>query len=87
VHRADVGEELGTLRQTDVLGLVCTDVLTLKKATAKELVVTAVGRKTNHGGCNPAPHTVRITPADDDLVYRSESDAEGKPEARLSKVK
>ncbi|MFF6982685.1 protein kinase [Streptomyces sp. NPDC008343] len=86
VHKADVGEELGTLRQTDVLGLVCNDVLTLKEVTAKELVVTSVGRKTNHGGCNPAPHTVRISPAGDDLVFRSESDAEGKPEARLSKV-
>ncbi|MEU8848885.1 serine/threonine-protein kinase [Streptomyces sp. NPDC048564] len=86
VHKADVGEELGTLRQTDVLGLVCNDVLTLKKVTAKELVVTSVGRKSNHGGCNPAPHTVRISPAGDDLVFRSQSDAEGKPEARLSKV-
>ncbi|WP_345015517.1 protein kinase domain-containing protein [Streptomyces shaanxiensis] len=86
VHKADIGEELGTLRQTDLLGGVCNDVLTLKKATAKELVVTSVGRKTNHRGCNPTPHTVRITPAGDDLVYRSESDAEGNPEARLSKV-
>lgn len=86
VHKVGVGEELGTLRQTDLLGLVCNDVLTLKKVTAKELVVTSVGRKTNHGGCNPAPHTVRISPAGDDLVFRSESDAEGKPEARLSKV-
>ncbi|MGI5377393.1 serine/threonine-protein kinase [Streptomyces sp. CA-251387] len=86
VHKADVGDELGTLRQTDLLGGVCNDVLTLKKVTAKELVVTSVGRKTNHGGCNPAPHTVRITPRGDDLVYRSESDAEGNPEARLSKV-
>ena len=86
VHKADVGDELGTLRQTDLLGGVCNDVLTLKKVTAKELVVTSVGRKTNHGGCNPAPHTVRITPQGDDLVYRSESDAEGNPEARLSKV-
>ncbi|WP_369171557.1 serine/threonine-protein kinase [Streptomyces sp. R28] len=87
VHKADVGGELGTLRQTDVLGFVCNDVLTLKKVTAKELVVTSVGEKTNHGGCVPTPHTVRITPTGDDLVYRSESDAEGRPEARLSKVK
>jgi hypothetical protein len=86
VHKADVGDEVGTLRQTDLLGGVCNDVLTLKEATAKELVVTSVGRKTNHGGCNPTPHTVRITPRGDDLVYRSESDAEGNPEARLSKV-
>ncbi|MEY9993410.1 hypothetical protein ABIE67_005442 [Streptomyces sp. V4I8] len=86
VHKADVGGELGTLRATDLLGLACNDVLTLKKVTAKELVVTSVGRKTNHAGCNPKPHTVRITPTGDDLLYRSESDAEGNPEARLSKV-
>ncbi|MCF1599954.1 serine/threonine-protein kinase [Streptomyces muensis] len=86
VHKAALGEEVGTLRATDLLGLACNDVLTLKKATAKELVVTSVGRKTNHGGCNPKPHTVRITPTGDDLLYRSESDAEGNPEARLSKV-
>ncbi|KOG09228.1 serine/threonine-protein kinase [Streptomyces viridochromogenes] len=86
VHKADVGEELGTLRATDLLGLACNDVLTLKKVTAKELVVTSVGRKTNHAGCNPKPHTVRITPTGDDLLYTSESDAEGNPEARLSKV-
>ncbi|WP_187284406.1 hypothetical protein [Streptomyces sp. uw30] len=86
VHKADVGDEVGTLRQTDLLGGVCNDVLTLKQVTAKELVVTSVGRKTNHGGCNPTPHTVRITPAGDELVYRSESDDEGNPEARLSKA-
>ncbi|MFG2745308.1 protein kinase [Streptomyces chartreusis] len=86
VHKADAGDEVGTLRQTDLLGGACNDVLTLKKASAKELVVTSVGGKSNHGGCNPAPHTVRITPSGDDLVYRSESDDEGNPEARLSKV-
>ncbi|WP_330355703.1 serine/threonine-protein kinase [Streptomyces chartreusis] len=86
VHKADVGDEVGTLRQTDLLGGACNDVLTLKKASAKELVVTSVGRKSNHGGCNPTPHTVRITPSGDDLVYRSESADEGNPEARLSKV-
>ncbi|MFJ8634686.1 serine/threonine-protein kinase [Streptomyces sp. NPDC093568] len=86
VHKADVGDEVGTLRQTDLLGGVCNDVLTLKRATDKELVVTSVGRKDNHGGCNPRPHTVRITPAGEDLVYRSESGDEGNPEARLSKA-
>jgi eukaryotic-like serine/threonine-protein kinase len=86
VHKADAGDEVGTLRQTDLLGGVCNDVLTLKKASAKELVVTSVGRKGNHAGCNPTPHTVRIAPAGDDLMYRSESDDEGNPEARLSKV-
>ncbi|GHH20141.1 serine/threonine-protein kinase [Streptomyces lanatus] len=86
VHKAEVGDEVGTLRQTDLIGGACNDVLTLKQVTAKELVVTSVGRETNHGGCNPKPHTVRIIPTGDDLLYRSESDAEGNPEARLSKV-
>ncbi|MEV7448517.1 serine/threonine-protein kinase [Streptomyces nigra] len=86
VHKAEVGGELGRLRQTDLLGGVCNDVLTLKEVTAKQLVVTSVGAKGNHAGCNPEPHTVRITPEGDDLVYRSESSAEGEPEARLSKT-
>ena len=86
-HRAqaDVGEELGTLRNTDLLGGVCNDVLTLKKVTAKELVVTSVGRKGNHAGCNPTPHPVRITPAGDDLVSARERRG-GETRARLSQV-
>jgi eukaryotic-like serine/threonine-protein kinase len=87
VHKADVGEEVATLRQTDLLGGVCNDVLTLKKVTEKQLVVTSVGAKTNHKGCNPAPHTVRLTPVGDDLEYASESADEGNPQARLSRIK
>ncbi|MFF7795314.1 protein kinase [Streptomyces sp. NPDC007991] len=87
VQRAAVGQELGRLRQTDQLGGVCVDVLTLKQVTKKELVATSVGAKTNHGGCNPAPTTVRLTPVGDDLQYRSESEESGRPQARLSKVR
>jgi hypothetical protein len=86
VEQAAVGEELGKLRQTDIFGGVCNDVLTLKKVTKTELVTTSVGAKDNHGGCNPAAHTVRITAVGDDLQYVSESAAEGNPEARMSKV-
>jgi hypothetical protein len=86
VHRAAVGEELGKLRQTDILGGVCDDVLTLKKVTKTQLIATSVGAKTNHDGCNPAAHTVRLTPEGDDLTYQSESAAEGNPEARMSRV-
>ncbi|MGX1271658.1 serine/threonine-protein kinase [Streptomyces phaeoluteigriseus] len=86
VKQAVVGQELGRVRQTDVLGGVCVDVLTLKKVTSKELVTTSVGAKTNHGGCNPAAHTVRLTRTGDDLTYRSESSAEGNPVARMSRV-
>ncbi|MFI6038757.1 serine/threonine-protein kinase [Streptomyces sp. NPDC051315] len=87
VRQAKVGEELGQLRQTDLLGAVCLDVLTLKQVQPDEVVATSVGARTNHSGCNPAPHTIRLTPTGDDLTYTSDSTAEGKPVARLSRVK
>ncbi|MFC9679164.1 serine/threonine-protein kinase [Streptomyces sp. NPDC056948] len=87
VERAAVGEELGKLRQTDQIGGVCIDVLTLKQVTKKELVATSVGAKTNHSGCNPAATTVRLSPVGDDLQYRSQSEESGRPQARMSKVR
>ncbi|MET9682029.1 serine/threonine-protein kinase [Streptomyces coeruleorubidus] len=86
VQRAAIGQELGRLRQTDQIGGVCVDVLTLKQVTKEELIATSVGAKTNHGGCNPAPTTVRLTPVGDDLQYRSESEESGRPQARMSRV-
>ncbi|MBZ9640823.1 serine/threonine-protein kinase [Streptomyces sp. PSKA30] len=87
VRDAEVGEELGRLRQTDQLGGVCVDVLTLKQATEKQLVAMSVGAKDNHSGCNPAATTVRLIPTGDDLTYESDSKESGNPEARMSKVK
>ncbi|WP_129311842.1 serine/threonine-protein kinase [Streptomyces sp. L2] len=86
VHRAGVGEELGRLIQTDQLGGVCTDVLTLKQVTKTQVLATSVGSGTNHSGCDPAPHTVQLTPVGDDLKYTADSSAEGNPVARMSKV-
>ncbi len=86
VQQAAVGEELGRLRQTDQIGGVCVDVLTLKKVTKKQLVATSVGAETNHVGCNPAATTVTLTPVGDDLKYESDSEKSGRPEGRLSKV-
>ncbi|GAA2422003.1 protein kinase domain-containing protein [Streptomyces glaucus] len=86
LRQADVGEELGTLRQTDQLGGVCVDVLTLEQATDEQLLATSVGAGTNHGGCNQATATVRLTPVGDDLRYESDSAESGRPEARLSRV-
>lgn len=86
LRQAAVGGKLGELRQTDVLGGVCVDELTLKKVTAKEVVAGSVGAKSNHSGCNPTPHTIRFTPTGDDLTYTSDSSAEGNPTARLAKV-
>ncbi|WP_171118591.1 MULTISPECIES: serine/threonine-protein kinase [unclassified Streptomyces] len=87
VQQAEVGEELGQLRQTDQLGGVCVDVLTLKQVTEKQLVARSVGQKGNHGGCNQEPTTVRLVPTGDDLTYESDSARSGYPKARMSKVK
>ncbi|NEE12600.1 serine/threonine protein kinase [Streptomyces sp. SID7499] len=86
VERAAVGQELGKLRQTDPIGGVCVDVLTLKQLAKKEIVATSVGAKTNHSGCNPAKTTVHLKPVGDDLQYQSESEESGRPRARMSKV-
>ncbi|WP_328562045.1 serine/threonine-protein kinase [Streptomyces coelicoflavus] len=87
IEPAGVGEELGRLRQTDALGGVCVDVITLKKVTEKQIVAGSVGAEDNHDGCNPAPTTVTFTPVGDDLDYASKSEESGRPEARLSKIK
>ncbi|MDL2081559.1 serine/threonine-protein kinase [Streptomyces sp. GXMU-J15] len=87
VKEAEKGEKLGTLRQTDLIGNVCDDVLTLKSVTAKKLVATSKGADDNHGGCNPATTTVTLTPVGDDLDYASDSEESGNPTARLSKIK
>ncbi|MEU1402492.1 protein kinase [Streptomyces sp. NPDC005728] len=86
VHQAGTGEELGRLKQTDQLGGVCTDILTLKQVAETRIVATSVGAKGNHAGCDPAPHPVELTPVGDDLQYSAESSAEGDPVSRMSKV-
>ncbi|MFC8085390.1 serine/threonine-protein kinase [Streptomyces sp. NPDC057340] len=86
IKQAEAGQELGRLRQTDALGGVCVDVITLKKVTEKQLVAGSVGAEGNHDGCNPAPTTVTFTPVGDDLDYASKSEESGRPEARLSKI-
>ncbi|MGV9280226.1 serine/threonine-protein kinase [Streptomyces sp. NPDC003730] len=86
IEQVNVGEELGRLRQTDALGGVCVDVITLKKVTEKQIVAGSVGAENNHDGCNPAPTTVTFTPVGDDLDYTSRSEESGRPGARLSKV-
>ncbi|MEV6053049.1 serine/threonine-protein kinase [Streptomyces sp. NPDC052107] len=86
VHQAAVGKELGQLRQTDQIGQVCTDILTLKKVTKTQVLATSTGAKDNPGHCVPTPHQVELTPVGDDLRFTSDSSAEGNPVARLSKV-
>ncbi|MEV5847953.1 serine/threonine-protein kinase [Streptomyces sp. NPDC051985] len=86
VAQAAVGDELGRLRQTDQLGGVCTDVLTLKAVTSTKLVASSAGVEGNHDGCDPGPNTVYLTPSHGDLVYTSDSSAEGNPVAVMSKT-
>ncbi|MFK0154896.1 serine/threonine-protein kinase [Streptomyces sp. NPDC090493] len=86
VEQAAVGHELGRLRQTDQLGGVCTDILTLRSVTAARLVASSTGAKGNHDGCDPATNTVYLTPSHGDLVYTSDSSAEGNPVAVMSKT-
>ncbi|MEU2422915.1 protein kinase [Streptomyces sp. NPDC007851] len=86
VEQAAVGAELGRLRQTDQLGGVCTDILTLKSVTRTKLVASSTGAKGNHDGCDPATNTVYLTPSHGDLVYTSDSAAEGNPTAVMSKT-
>jgi hypothetical protein len=87
IAKVGVGQKLGILRQTDQLGGVCDDVLTLKQVTKTRLVASAAGATSNRDVCNQAAHTVTLTPVGDDLKYVSDSSAEGSPTARLSKVK
>jgi hypothetical protein len=77
---------LGRLRQTDQIGGVCTDVLTLKKVTKTQVLATSKGAEDNPGHCVPTAHQVELTPVGDDLRFTSDSSAEGNPVARLSKV-
>ncbi|MEU0472108.1 hypothetical protein [Streptomyces olivaceus] len=86
MKRVNVGQELGRLHQTDALGGVCVDVLTLKKVTGKQIVAGSVGAEGNHDGCNPAPTTATFAPVGDDLDYASRSEESGRPEARLSRI-
>ncbi|WTB89339.1 serine/threonine protein kinase [Streptomyces cellulosae] len=86
LEEARVGERVGTLRHTDIFGGICDDVLTLKEVTAKRIVTTSVGAPGNRDVCNQARHTVLLTPVGDDLVYESDSNDSGRPEARLSRI-
>jgi len=86
IAKVGVGQRLGILRQTDQLGGVCDDILTLKQVTKTRLVASAAGAQSNRSVCNQDAHTVTLTPVGDDLTYTSDSSAEGSPTARLSKA-
>ncbi|KUF17891.1 serine/threonine-protein kinase [Streptomyces silvensis] len=80
------GRRIGTVTQTDLIGNKCVDVLTLKSASAKELVATGVGAESNDSQCSRVSHTVRLRPVGAELQYTSVDPKAGDPEARLRKV-
>ena len=86
VHQAAVGQEFGTMRQTDQLGGICDDVLVLKKVTAKQLTATSTAKKSNRGVCTKGSHEVRLIPVGTDLKYETDNADAGDPVARMSKV-
>jgi hypothetical protein len=86
VHRAAVGQELGTFRQTDQIGGICDDVLVLKRVTKKQLVATSVASESNRDVCTKGRHEVRLTPVGGDLTYETDNAEAGDPVARMNKV-
>jgi hypothetical protein len=86
VRQAETGEQFATVRQTDLLGGVCDDVLILKKATEKEIVAISRAKKTNDSHCTTGDHTVWLRPVGDDLRYESDNPDAGDPEARMSRL-
>jgi hypothetical protein len=86
VHRASVGKELGTFRQTDQIGGICDDVLILKKVTAKQLVATSVANESNRDVCTKGRHEVRLTLTGSTLTYDTDNAEAGDPVARMTRV-
>jgi hypothetical protein len=87
VRQAKTGDQLGTFRQTDLIGGTCDTDLILKKVTAKQLVATSISKPSTTSECTTGRHEVRLTPVGDDLRYETDNADAGDPVARMSKVK
>ncbi|MBW5422618.1 hypothetical protein GKQ77_13775 [Streptomyces sp. BG9H] len=86
LRQAEPGDRVGTVVQHDLIGNTCTDVLTLKSASAKELVATGKGAKSNGAQCAQTPHTVTLRLDGKALKYTSDDPDAGDPKARLSRI-
>ncbi|WP_406488683.1 serine/threonine-protein kinase [Streptomyces phaeochromogenes] len=87
VRQAEVGDQLGTFRQTDLIGGTCDTDLILKKVTPKQLIATSVSKPSTTSECTTGRHEVRLIPLGDDLRYETDNADAGDPVARMSKVK
>ncbi|MYW68151.1 protein kinase [Streptomyces sp. SID8379] len=87
LKQAAVGGRLGTVTSTDVTGNQCVDVLTLKSATAGELVAAGKGDPANDGTkCASGAHTVHLTRDGSALKYTSQYPDAGDPTADLKRA-
>ncbi|MGW2287656.1 protein kinase domain-containing protein [Streptomyces phaeochromogenes] len=86
VRQAEVGDQLGTFRQTDLIGGTCDTDLILKKVTPKQLVATSISKPSTTSECTTGRHEVRLIPVGDDLRYETDNADAGDPVARMSKV-
>ncbi|WP_158708961.1 hypothetical protein [Streptomyces sp. NRRL S-920] len=86
LRQAEPGARVGTVVQRDLIGNTCTDVLTLKSASPKELVATGKGASNNGGQCARTSHTVYLRPDGKHLKYTSDDPEAGDPRARLARV-
>ncbi|MFD8614346.1 serine/threonine-protein kinase [Streptomyces sp. NPDC059631] len=87
IQRAGSAKVIGSVTQSDPLGGGCVDVLTLKSATAEELVATGRGKADNPSHCVPDAHEVRLSPdGTDALRFQSVDPKAGNPKARLERV-
>ncbi|MET8684268.1 serine/threonine-protein kinase [Streptomyces sp. NPDC004732] len=88
LRQAKPGDRLGTVLQRDPIGNTCTDVLTLKSASKKEVVAEGKGAEGNGGQCAQTSHTVRLRldAAGRTLAYTSDDPDAGDPRARLTRV-
>ncbi|WP_405544848.1 serine/threonine protein kinase [Streptomyces phaeochromogenes] len=86
VRQAEVGDQLGTFRQTDLIGGTCDTDLILKKVTPEQLIATSVSKPSTTSECTTGRHEVRLIPVGDDLRYETDNADAGDPVARMSKV-
>lgn len=86
VEQGKVGERFAVMTQTDQLGGVCAVDLTLKAVSEKEIVAGGKGQASSGAQCTKNAHTVRLRPKGDDLLYLSENEKSGNPEAKLSRL-
>ncbi|GAA3087696.1 serine/threonine-protein kinase [Streptomyces rectiviolaceus] len=86
VERGKVGERFAVMTQTDQLGGVCAVDLTLKSVSEKEIVARGKGQADSAAQCTKNTHTVRLRPKGNNLLYLSENEKSGNPEATLSRL-